>query len=47
MELAYLDMAAAFLDALDIQYELFVEEDPADARAPLSDQDESERAPLQ
>jgi hypothetical protein len=41
-----LDMAAAFLDALDIQYELFVEEEPMVATARLSDLDESERAPL-
>ncbi len=41
-----LDMAAAFLDALDIEYELFVEDVPMAASARLADLDESERAPL-
>ncbi len=41
-----LDMAAAFLDALDVQYELFVEEAPAVAKAPVLELDESERLPL-
>ncbi|MBS0235681.1 MAG: hypothetical protein JSR99_19610 [Proteobacteria bacterium] len=41
-----LDMAAAFLDALDVQYELFVEEGPALAKAPMLELDESERLSL-
>ena len=41
-----LDMAAAFLDALDVQYELFVEEAPAVAKGPVLELDESERLPL-
>ena len=41
-----LDMAAAFLDALDIEYELFVEDVPTAANARLADLDEGERAPL-
>ena len=41
-----LDMAAAFLDALDVQYELFVEEEPMAANGRVADLDESERAPL-
>lgn len=41
-----LDMAAAFLDALDVQYELFVEEAPAAAKPFRLDLDESDRAPL-
>jgi hypothetical protein len=41
-----LDMAAAFLDALDVQYELFVEEEPMATNARVADLDESERAPL-
>jgi hypothetical protein len=42
-----LDMAAAFLDALDVQYELFIEEEPAKtARRPLSGRDEGKRASL-
>ncbi|MFT3731408.1 MAG: hypothetical protein QM780_08290 [Hyphomicrobium sp.] len=41
-----LDMAAAFLDALDVQYDLFVEEEPAAKRTLLLDFDESERVPL-
>jgi hypothetical protein len=42
-----LDMAAAFLDALDAQYELFVEDEAAEIRAPLTEADEGERASLQ
>ncbi|RUO97886.1 hypothetical protein [Hyphomicrobium sp.] len=41
-----LDMAAAFLDALDIQYELFVEDDTVAAKPLLVDLDEMDRAPL-
>jgi hypothetical protein len=41
-----LDMAAAFLDALDIQYELFVEEEPAAANPLRLDLDEMDRIPL-
>ncbi len=41
-----LNMAAAFLDALDIEYELFVEEVPPAANARLPDLDEGGRAPL-
>ncbi len=41
-----LDMAAAFLDALDVQYDLFVEEAPALAKARFLDLDESERVRL-
>ena len=41
-----LDMAAAFLDALDVQYDLFVEETPV-AKTTLSlDLDEADRLPL-
>jgi hypothetical protein len=41
-----LDMAAAFLDALDVQYDLFVEEE-ADAKTALFlDFDEADRVPL-
>ncbi len=41
-----LDMAAAFLDALDIQYELFVEDEPVAAKRRLFDLEETERVPL-
>lgn len=41
-----LDMAAAFLDALDVQYDLFVEEEPVAKRALLLDLDEADRVPL-
>jgi hypothetical protein len=41
-----LDMAAAFLDALDAQYNLFVEEDPDPARTRAAELEESDRAPL-
>jgi hypothetical protein len=42
-----LDMTAAFLDALDVQYELFIEEEPAKtARRPLYGRDEGKRASL-
>jgi hypothetical protein len=41
-----LDMAAAFLDALDIQYELFVEEEPVATKALLLELDEMDRVPL-
>ncbi len=41
-----LDMAAAFLDALDIQYELFVEEEPVATKALVLDLDEMDRVPL-
>jgi hypothetical protein len=41
-----LDMAAAFLDALDIQYELFVEEPPRAVHKRASDLEESESKPL-
>jgi len=41
-----LDMAAAFLDALDVQYELFVEEEQDKTPKPATEQDEAERAAL-
>ena len=41
-----LNMAAAFLDALNVQYDLFVEEKPVAKKALLLDLDESEHAPL-
>lgn len=41
-----LDMAAAFLDALDVQYELFVEEEAVVTTTRLIDFDDSDRAPL-
>ncbi len=41
-----LDMSAAFLDALDIQYELFVEEEPVAAKRRLFDLDDGERVSL-
>ena len=41
-----LDMAAAFLDALDVQYDLFVEEEPVAKRTFLLDLDEADRVPL-
>lgn len=42
-----LDMAAAFLDALDVQYELFIEEEPARTSGrPPSDRDEGKRISL-
>lgn len=42
-----LDMAAAFLDALDVQYDLFVEDETTQRGAPKFDLDEGERAVLQ
>jgi hypothetical protein len=42
-----LDMAAAFLDALDVQYDLFVEDEAPQRSAPKFDLDEGERAVLQ
>lgn len=41
-----LDMAAAFLDALDVQYDLFVEEAPVAKRTLLLDLDDADRLPL-
>ncbi|MFA5956064.1 hypothetical protein [Hyphomicrobium sp.] len=41
-----LDMAAAFLDALDVQYDLFVEGEPVAATTRRFDLDESERVSL-
>jgi hypothetical protein len=41
-----LDMAAAFLDALDIQYDLFVEEAPVAKKTLSLDLDEADRLPL-
>ena len=41
-----LDMAAAFLDALDVQYELFGGDAPVTSNARTADVDESERARL-
>ncbi|MET0640159.1 MAG: hypothetical protein ABWX70_04650 [Hyphomicrobium sp.] len=41
-----LDMAAAFLDALDVQYDLFVEEEPATAKTRLFELDVMDRVPL-
>jgi hypothetical protein len=41
-----LDMAAAFLDALDVQYDLFVEEVPVAKRTLLLDLDDADRLPL-
>jgi hypothetical protein len=40
-------MAAAFLDALDVQYDLFVDDEPTQRGAPKLDLDEGERAVLQ
>ncbi|MBA2127471.1 hypothetical protein DLM45_14750 [Hyphomicrobium methylovorum] len=41
-----LDMAAAFLDALDVQYTLFVEDDPLQAGQLRIEPDDIDRAPL-
>jgi hypothetical protein len=41
-----LDMAAAFLDALDVQYELFVEDASATAQTPFVDADDADRLSL-
>jgi hypothetical protein len=41
-----LDMAAAFLDALEIQYDLFVEEETSARKALFVDLDDAERVPL-
>jgi hypothetical protein len=41
-----LDMAAAFLDALDVQYDLFVEDEPAAKAKRFFDLEESDRIPL-
>lgn len=41
-----LDMAAAFLDALDAQYELFIEEEPAKSAARAVDKEETDRLRL-
>jgi len=41
-----LDMAAAFLDALDVQYDLFVEEDAVTEKTLFLDLDEADRIPL-
>lgn len=41
-----LDMAAAFLDALDVQYDLFGGDAPVTSNARTADADESERARL-
>jgi hypothetical protein len=41
-----LDLAAAFLDALDIQYELFVEEEPSKAATLAVDPEDIKSAPL-
>jgi hypothetical protein len=41
-----LDMAAAFLDALDVQYELFVEEEPCKAATLAVDPEDIKSAPL-
>ncbi len=42
-----LDMAAAFLDALDVQYELFVEEGPAETHTLMVDPEDRDRVSLQ
>jgi len=41
-----LDMAAAFLDALDVQYDLFVEEEPGKAATLAVDPEDIKSAPL-
>jgi hypothetical protein len=41
-----LDMAAAFLDVLDLQYDLFVEDEAVAAKPRAADRDEMDRAPL-
>lgn len=41
-----LDMAAAFLDALDVQYALFIEDDPLQARQLRIEPEDIERTPL-